>query len=304
MLKRVAIIGVGLIGGSFALALKHAACVERIVGAGRNAGNLRKAVELGVIDEIAADVGSAARGADFVLVATPVRQMQSVLCALSPHLAANAVVTDAGSTKQDVVAAARAALGARIAQFVPGHPIAGREKSGVSAAQAELYQERNVVLTPLAENAPQTVARVRQAWVACGAKVSEMDAASHDAVFAAVSNLPHMLAYALVDDIAKRANAAELFSFAAGGFRDFTRIASSSPEMWRDIALNNRAALLAEIDAYQTKLVELRAMIAASDAAALEALMSDARQARDAWLVRFAGPAEGQTQGQTQASPE
>ena len=304
MLKRVAIIGVGLIGGSFALALKRAACVERIVGAGRNAGNLRKAVELGVIDEIAADVGSAARGADFVLVATPVRQMQSVLCALSPHLAANAVVTDAGSTKQDVVAAARAALGARIAQFVPGHPIAGREKSGVSAAQAELYQERNVVLTPLAENAPQTVARVRQAWVACGAKVSEMDAASHDAVFAAISHLPHMLAYALVDDIAKRANAAELFSFAAGGFRDFTRIASSSPEMWRDIALNNRAALLAEIDAYQTKLVELRAMIAASDAAALEALMSDARQARDAWLVRFAGPAEGQTQGQTQASPE
>jgi len=213
--------------------------------------------------------------------------MEAVFKALAKHVSPDAVITDAGSTKQDVVAVARRALGGKVGQFVPSHPIAGREKSGVTAAEAGLYEHRNVVLAPLAENSPASVQRVEAAWRACGARVVQMDAARHDAVFAAVSHLPHMLAYALVDDLASRSNAEELFAFAAGGFRDFTRIASSSPEMWRDIALNNQAALLAEIDAYQSRLAGLRQLIEQADGPALERLMAQARDARDAWLEKF-----------------
>ena len=292
LIKRLVVVGVGLIGGSFALALRRAGCVQRVVGVGRDERNLRKALDLGVIDEIAAEPGAALRGADFVFIATPVRQMQNVMAAIAPHLSVHAVVTDAGSTKQDVAAAARAAFGQKIGQFVPGHPIAGREKSGVAAADADLYCDRNVVLTPLPENRRETIESVRAAWLACGARVVDMEAAAHDRIFAAVSHLPHMLAYALVDEIAHRDNAAQLFSYAAGGFRDFTRIAGSSPEMWRDIALNNRVALLSEIDRYQEKLASLRAMIEDSDSAAIERLMTEARDARDAWLVRFNAPGQ------------
>lgn len=292
LIKRLVVVGVGLIGGSFALALRRAGCVQRILGIGRNESNLRKALDSGVIDEIATEPGNALRGADFVFIATPVRQIQSVMAAIAPHLSVHAVVTDAGSTKQDVVAAARAAFGQKIGQFVPGHPIAGREKSGVTAADAELYCDRNIVLTPLPENSRETIESVRAAWLACGAKVVDMEAAAHDRIFAAVSHLPHMLAYALVDEIAHRDNAAQLFFYAAGGFRDFTRIAGSSPEMWRDIALNNREALLSEIDRYQEKLASLRAMIEDSDSAAIERLMTEARDARDAWLVRFNAPGQ------------
>jgi prephenate dehydrogenase len=292
LIKRLVVVGVGLIGGSFALALRRAGCVQRVLGIGRDQGNLRKALELGVIDEIATEPGAALRGADFVFIATPVRQIQGVMSAIAPHLSVHAVVTDAGSTKQDVAAAARAAFGQKIGQFVPGHPIAGREKSGVTAADAELYCDRNIVLTPLPENSRETIECVRAAWLACGARVVDMEAAAHDGIFAAVSHLPHMLAYALVDEIAHRDNAAQLFSYAAGGFRDFTRIAGSSPEMWRDIALNNREALLSEIDRYQQKLASLRAMIEDSDSAAIERLMTEARDARDAWLVRFNAPGQ------------
>jgi len=272
--------------------LRRAGCVQCIVGIGRDERNLSKALELGVIDEIATEPGAALHGADFVFIATPVRQMQSVMVAIAPHISINTVVTDAGSTKQDVAAAARAALGKKIGQFVPGHPIAGREKSGVTAADANLYCDRNVVLTPLPENSRATIESVRAVWLACGARVVDMDAAAHDGIFAAVSHLPHMLAYALVDEISHRDNAAQLFSYAAGGFRDFTRIAGSSPEMWRDIALNNREALLSEIDRYQEKLASLRAIIGNSDAAAIERLMTEARDARDAWLVRFNAPGQ------------
>jgi prephenate dehydrogenase len=278
---KLAVIGVGLIGGSFALALKQAKKVSKVVGVGRNAANLKLALERGVIDAIAADPGTAARDADLVLVAAPVAQFPAIFAALAES---KALITDGGSTKRDVIAAARKALGKRIARFVPAHPIAGAEKSGAAAAKAELFQDRRVVLTPLKENAKASVAAVEAAWSACGAKVSRMDAEEHDAVLAAVSHLPHVLAYALVHDVAKRNNSAQLFSFAAGGFRDFTRIASSHPEMWRDICLANRDRLLQELKLYANELGSIRRLLDKGDGAGLEKLFAAAREARDKWI--------------------
>ncbi len=282
LFERVAIIGVGLIGGSFALALKQARACEHVVGAGRDPGNMNLAVQRGAIDSIAPDPAAAARGADLVLLATPVSHYPRILSSMSLH--SKAVVTDAGSTKRDVVAAARKALKEKIAQFVPGHPIAGAEKSGVAAATPELFRNRRVVLTPLPENPAAAVSKVEQAWESCGARITKMNPDEHDAVLAAVSHLPHVLAFALVRDIAARANAARLFSYAAGGFRDFTRIASSHPEMWRDICVANRDRLLEEIDRYSKNLGSMRKIIEAADSAALEKLFSDARAARRRWL--------------------
>jgi len=282
-LNRIVIFGVGLIGGSFALALKRANAVKQVIGVGRRAETLRRAQSLGIIDAIG-DASSVA-GADLVLIAAPVAQTEALLRELAPHLKAGTVVTDAGSTKSDVVQAARPALGDKIAQFVPGHPIAGREQNGPEAALSELYQGKKVVLTALPENAPESVAMVASAWQLCGAHVHHLSADEHDAVFAAVSHLPHLLAYALVDDIAARKNADRLFQYAASGFRDFTRIAGSSPEMWRDISLANRTALLAELDAYAAQLSSLRALLVAADGAALEQVYARAQSARRAWIA-------------------
>ncbi len=278
---KVAVVGVGLIGGSFALALKAARACGEVVGVGRGAANLKLALEQGVIDAIGTDIGDA----DLVLVATPVAQYPQVLAALAPRLKPAALVTDGGSTKRDVIAAARAALGAKSAQFVPAHPIAGAERSGAAAASADLFRNRRVVLTPLAENPDATVRAVEAAWQACGARVSRMDAAEHDAVLAAVSHLPHLLAYALVHEVAERADSAQLFGFAAGGFRDFTRIASSHPEMWRDICVANRDRLLDELDRYLAKLKSVRPLVESGDGAALEKLFAEARAARQRWLA-------------------
>ncbi|OGA01607.1 MAG: prephenate dehydrogenase [Betaproteobacteria bacterium RIFCSPLOWO2_02_67_12] len=282
--ERVAVIGVGLIGGSFALALKAAGLARRVVGAGRSQANLDLALERGVIDAVASSAAHAAQDAELVLVATPVAQYPQVFGAIGPVLGAQAVVTDAGSTKQDVIAAARAGLGARLAQFVPAHPVAGAEHSGAAAATADLFRGKRVVLTPQAETSPQALARVEQAWQACGARLFRMAPEEHDAVFAAVSHLPHLLAYALVHDIAERGNAAQLFGYAASGFRDFTRIASSQPEMWRDICVANRQVLLAELDRYGAQLAALRPMIERGDGAALERVFAAARAARERWL--------------------
>ena len=278
---KLCIVGVGLIGGSFALALKAARACGDVVGVGRGAANLKLALEQGVIDAVGADIADA----DLVLVATPVAQYPRVLAALAPRLKASTIVTDAGSTKRDVIAAARAALGAKIAQFVPAHPIAGAERSGASAASAELFRNRRVVLTPLPENPAAAVQAVEAAWQACGARVSRMEAAEHDAVLAAVSHLPHLLAYALVHEVAGRADSAQLFGFAAGGFRDFTRIASSHPEMWRDICVANRDRLLDELDRYLAKLQAVRPLVENGDGAALEKLFAEARAARQRWLA-------------------
>lgn len=283
-LQKIVICGVGLIGGSFALALKKAAAVEKIMGMGRTVRSLETAHRLGIIDAYTTDWAEALHDADLVMLAMPVSHTEATLRQLAPHLESHTIVTDAGSTKQDVVTAARAALGNKIGQFVPGHPIAGAEKSGASAAQADLYQQRRVVLTPLEENASAAVVRVRDAWHVCGAQVSELSAATHDAIFAAVSHLPHLLAYALVHEFAQRDNAHQLLDFAAGGFRDFTRIASSHPEMWRDICLANRTALLRELDAYQAELMRIRVLLASADGTGLEVLFDKARHTRNTWL--------------------
>lgn len=281
--ERVAVVGVGLIGGSFALALKAAGLCGHVLGVGRGAANLESARRLGVIDSIATDAAQAA-GCDLVMVATPVAQFERVLSALAPGLRAGTLVTDGGSTKRDVVAAARKALGDKVAQFVPGHPIAGAEKSGAEAAKADLFRDRRVILTPLAENAPAGVARIEAAWRACGARVFRMDPETHDEVLAAVSHLPHLLAYALVKEFADRGNAAQLFSNSAGGLRDFTRLASSHPEMWRDICVANRDKLAAELGAFENRLRAIRPLLEAGDGAALEKLFADARGVREKWL--------------------
>jgi prephenate dehydrogenase len=280
---KLAVFGVGLIGGSFALALKQAKAVSRVVGVGRNPANLRLALDRGIIDSIA-DPATAVRGADVVLLSTPVAQFPKVLEAIAPGLGAQTTITDGGSTKRDVIAAARKALGKKIAQFVPAHPIAGAEKSGAEAAMAELFRDRRVVLTPLRENRRGTVEQVESLWKACGARVARMDPEEHDAVLAAVSHLPHLLAYALVHGVAKRNNSEQLFSFAAGGFRDFTRIASSHPEMWRDICIANRDRLLQELKSYANELGSIRKLIEKGDGAALEKLFAGARHARDKWI--------------------
>ncbi len=283
MFEKVVIFGVGLIGGSFALALKRAGAARSIVGVGRSPEAMARALELGIIDSVGQSVEEAMRGASLVLIAAPVAQTEAILESLLPHLEEGTIITDAGSTKSDVVAAARKALGARIGQFVPGHPIAGRESNGPDAAIADLYHGKKTVLTPLAENAAGDVARVAAAWESCGAIVHQLTPAEHDKVFAAVSHLPHLLAFALVDDMARKEHAELLFQYAASGFRDFTRIAASSPEMWRDISLANREALLGELDAYLSQLVGLRAMLAASDGAAIETVYANARRARRQW---------------------
>jgi len=286
LIRKLVVCGVGLIGGSFALALRKAGVVGEIVGIGRTEASLQRAAELGVIDTFTTDWGAALDGADFVLLAMPVGQVGAVCAQLAKHLQPGTVVTDAGSTKRDMIEAFYAHLGEHLASVVPAHPIAGAERSGADAAFAELYQHRNVVVTPLGENAPEAIEKVVAAWSACGAVIRQMSPQEHDRIFAAVSHLPHLLAFGLVHDLAGRANSAELFSYAAGGFRDFTRIAGSHPEMWRDICLANRHALLAELDQYLGELAYLRALLISNDGKALEALFAEARDARNRWAEK------------------
>ena len=285
MIGRLVVVGVGLIGGSFAAALRRAGAVAEVVGLGRSRAALGRAQELGLIDAAYDDAAQALRGADLVMLAMPVGATRAALERIAPHLGPATIVTDAGSTKSDVVAAARAALGAAFPRFVPGHPIAGAEKSGADAAFAELFQGRKTVLTPVAETSPDAAREVRAAWVACGADVREMPAEAHDAIFAAVSHLPHLLAYALVHEVASRPEAGTLFEYAASGFRDFTRIASSHPEMWRDVCVANRAALSRELARYRAALDAMQRLVDAGDGPALEAVFRDAREARDRWIA-------------------
>jgi len=283
---KLVIIGTGLIGGSFAMALKRARVVRHVVGVGRTRRNLADALRLKVIDEASVDAASAVEGADFVLLATPVGQMPAVMSAIAPRLPGAAIVTDAGSTKRDVVECARRFLGSRLGRFVPGHPIAGTENSGATAAFPELFRERDVILTPLRETAAAATRRVRQAWEACGARVTQLDPAAHDAILAAVSHLPHVIAFTLVNLLAHGRDPGRYFGLSAGGLRDTVRIAGSSPEMWADICVANRDALLDALDAYESELEDVRAAIDRADGAALRRLFRQARGAREKWLVK------------------
>ena len=285
-IEKLIVIGVGLIGASCALAIRRACAVGEIVGVGRSRSNLDRALARGVVDRAvmlgddwAREVGSA----DFVLIAIPVAQYRETFAMLAPALGDRTVVTDAGSTKQDVVRAARETLNDHLPQFVPGHPIAGSERSGADAGDASLFVGRQVILTPLPETSARAVKRVEEFWTTCGARVERLDAARHDRVLAAVSHLPHLLAFALVAELASRKDSAEYFSNAGSGFRDFTRIAGSSPEMWRDVALANRDALLTELGAYRSALDALMLSIEHGDCASLDTMLARAAQARRAW---------------------
>jgi prephenate dehydrogenase len=281
MINKLAILGVGLIGGSVARALRAGGHVREIVGYGRTLANLQLAIELDVIDRVATAPADAVHGADMVVLAVPVGGTGEILAALAPALEEGTVVTDVGSVKVGVIEAARAALGTKFPRFVPGHPIAGAEKSGAAAAQAELFRGRRVVLTPEPETQASALARVRALWTAIGAEVVIMSAADHDRILAASSHLPQVLAYALMDMLVRRDDHRAVFECAAGGFHDFTRIAASDPAMWRDICLANREALLAVLRQYRKDLGELVAAIERGDAAWLEETFGRAKRARD-----------------------
>ena len=281
--KKIVIFGTGLIGGSFALALRRANAVSEVIGFGRSIETLKQAQHLNIIHHIGTDLAAELGNADLVLLATPVGQMPALMARIAPHLGAHTLITDGGSTKGDVVQYAQTHLSKHITRFIPAHPIAGAEQSGAAAARADLFQGKKVILTPLPENSAEAVARVKLAWELCGATVSELTPQQHDEVFAAVSHLPHLLSFALVHDLAQRDNRDLLLSFAASGFRDFTRIAASSPEMWRDICLANREALMSELMQYANELHELYLALENKDAAKLEEVFAEARKVRAGW---------------------
>ena len=283
---KLVVIGVGLIGGSFALALKKAKAAKHVVGVGRSRKNLAAALKMRIIDEASTDAARAVADADLVLLAMPVGQMAEVMARIAPHLPLHAVVTDGGSTKQDVVDYARRFLGVHFPRFVPAHPIAGTENSGAAAAFADLYRGRNVIVTPQPETTARALRLVRAAWQRCGARIVRLEAQEHDAVFAAVSHLPHVLVFALVNALARRPDAKKLFGFSAGGLRDTVRIAGSSPEMWRDICVANRDELLAVLDDYEDELESVRSAIESGDGATLGRMFEHARTARNKWLKR------------------
>lgn len=284
-ITRLCIIGVGLIGGSLALALRQAGAVGSVIGVGRSAANLEEAVRLGIIDSFSHDVATAVESADMVVLAVPVGSIRRVCEQIRDHLPDDVILTDVGSVKADVVEQVRTGFGALPERFVPGHPIAGTERSGAAAAFPELYHGRRVLLTPLDETSPEAVAKVRRMWETAGAEVETMDVEHHDSVLAATSHLPHMLAFGLVDSLARLQDSDEIFRYAAGGFRDFTRIASSDPVMWRDICMHNGPALLDAMSRFEEEMAELRDAIERGDSDSLVAIFSRAKAARD----RFVG---------------
>lgn len=282
-IKQITIIGVGLIGGSFAAALKKNGCKAEIIGCGRSLENLQKGVELGIIDRFETAIDAAVEGSELILLAVPVGSIAKILPQLKTAIDAGAIVTDVGSTKGSVVDAVSAAFGDVPPRFIPGHPIAGTEKSGVEAAFPELFTNRRVILTPLEHSDADALEVVRSLWQQTGAEVSEMSVTRHDAVLAATSHLPHMLAFTLVDTLANLEEHDDIFRYAAGGFRDFTRIASSDPQMWHDICLNNRDALLSIIERFQSDLQGLTESIRDGDGDAVRKKFERAKAERDAY---------------------
>lgn len=282
LIDTLTIVGVGLIGGSFAAALKQAGLVRRVIGSGRRPENLQIAIELGLIEQ-AVTLSEAARVSDMIFLATPVGAFESILAAMRPTLNPAAVVTDGGSTKQDVIAAARAALGNRASQFVPAHPMAGSHETGPAAARADLYQGRRVIMTPLPDNRPQDVALVESLWRACGARTLKLAPAEHDSAMACISHMPHWFASLYMHYVATGPQPELRMDIAAGGFRDFTRIAQSSPEMWRDIFIANRESMLQELATFRAKLDRAEQALRDGDAQWLERMLDEASKARQGW---------------------
>ena len=282
----ILIMGLGLIGGSLARALREQGFSERVTGWGHRDRSLRRGVELGVIDAFSLDIDEALAGADIVVIGTPTLTANTVLADVLARVDESVIVTDVASVKGPLAAAA-----GRAGNVVPGHPIAGSEQSGVEASRADLFVDHRVILTPTEYTRPEAHALVRDMWLATGAEVVDMGVSEHDAILAATSHLPHALAYALVDALAQSELSEDIFRFAAGGFRDFTRIASSDPVMWRDISLANRDELLRAIDGFSEHLSVLREAVAAGDSAALERIFSDAKAARDAFVIKRGSPA-------------
>ena len=281
MIRRLCIVGVGLIGGSLARDLRRLGEVGEVVGSSRHASNLERAVALGVIDRFDTDAARAAAGADMVVVAAPLGAMPGVFGHVREAAAGDAVVTDVGSAKGSVVAAARAGLGSRYARFVPAHPVAGTEHSGVEASVEHLFERRRVILTPTAETDADALGRVSWMWEAVGAEVIEMDVTRHDEILAATSHLPHMLAYTLVDVLGRMEERVEIFRCAAGGFRDFTRIASSDPQMWHDVCLANRDALADALERFSADLERLGDAVRRGDGEFVRSVFVRAKSIRD-----------------------
>ena len=284
MIKKLTIFGVGLIGGSLALALKKANFCDQIVGCSRNEAHLKRAVELGVIDAYELQPEVAVEGADMVFLSVPMRAMESVMSKFKAGLAPGAIITDGGSSKASVVEAAKKVFGTVPERFVPAHPIAGREKSGVEAAIDSLYQDHKVILTPLEHTDSGAIDAVTAMWQATGAEVAKLGVEQHDSVLAATSHLPHVVAYALVDTLSGATFVDEIFQFAAGGFRDLSRIASSDPTMWSDICIENRTAILEMIESYTGSLNRIKDMIENSDHQQLFETFEKSKTTRDSYV--------------------
>jgi prephenate dehydrogenase len=278
----VSIVGVGLIGASLGLALKGAGVVREVIGVGRSSANLDQAKKMGAIDRVA-DLAEAVQSSQWVVLCVPVAQMRSIFAQLEPHLGSNTLITDAGSTKCDVILAAKEVLGKKVCQFVPAHPIAGGAQHGAAAARADLFQGKQTIICQLQENSAADVALVEEFWKALGSNIKRISAVQHDAIYAAVSHLPHILSYALMASVLNSEDAEQKLGHAGAGFRDFTRIAASSPEMWRDICIANKQAILKELDQYLSITQRLREMIAKEDANGLEKVFQKASQARQKW---------------------
>ena len=286
LIDHLSIIGVGLIGGSLARALRQAKLVNRVTGCNRSEETLQHAMQEHVIDDYTMDIAEAVKDADVVVIGTPLSTTIKLLPQIAEAMTSDTVLTDVGSAKGSIVSAAREYLGEHFPRFVPGHPIAGTEQSGVAASFAELFVDHRVILTPLPDTDPAAHQLITEMWQAVQAEVLDLDVLHHDQVLAATSHLPHMLAYALVDCLAGMEEREEIFKYAAGGFADFTRIASSSPEMWHDICLSNREALLETLKVFAEHMQRIQQTIEAEDSEALLQIFKRAKQARDQFTER------------------
>ncbi len=286
MFDQLGLVGCGLMGGSFALALKRAGLVRRVVGFSPSEATRQRALAMGVIDAVALGADQAAQGSDVVLLAVPVAATQSTLAGMAEALSPQTLLMDVGSTKRDVVQAAELALGDKLATFVPAHPIAGKEVAGVAHADVNLYTGCQVILTPMEKTGTAQLAQAQALWTALGAHVRLMSALDHDSAFAAVSHLPHMLAFAAMNAVNSQAQAAHFLSLAGPGFRDFTRIAASDPAVWRDILHANRDQLLLQSGHLREALQAFESALAEGDTAALEQLITAASQSRSAWSLK------------------